>query len=110
MLQRPIAEWDEFTGRVEAVDRVEIRPRVAGYLEAVHFVEGSVVEQGDLLFTIDEREYRAAVAVARANLERAATRIALAEQEVRRSERLIAVQAVSQEELDQRLEIGRAHV
>ncbi|MCY3731395.1 MAG: efflux RND transporter periplasmic adaptor subunit [Rhodospirillaceae bacterium] len=103
VVQRPVTEWDEFTGRIEAVDTVEIRPRVAGYLDAVHFVEGSVVAQGDLLFTIDEREYRAAVAVAEANLERAVTRISLAEQELQRSEQLITAQAVSQEELDQRL-------
>ena len=103
VVQRSVAEWDEFTGRVEAVDTVEIRPRVAGYLDAVHFVEGGVVAQGDLLFTIDEREYQAAVAVAEANLERAVTRISLAEQELQRSEQLITAQAVSQEELDQRL-------
>jgi multidrug efflux system membrane fusion protein len=102
VVSRNILDWDEFTGRIEAVDTVELRPRVAGYLEAVHFREGAVVEQGDLLFTIDPREYQAAVDAARANLERAETRLALAEQELARSERLIAALAVSREELEQR--------
>ena len=97
VVQRSITDWDEFTGRVEAVDYIEIRPRVAGYLDAVHFREGGVVEKGDLLFTIDDREYLAAVNVARANLERAQTRVELAQQEFERSERLIAARAVSAE-------------
>ena len=63
--ERTVLEWSEFTGRVEAVDTVEIRPRVAGYLDSVHFREGSIVEEGDLLFTIDPREYEAAAASAR---------------------------------------------
>jgi multidrug efflux system membrane fusion protein len=102
VVNRRIVEWNDFTGRVEAVDTVEIRPRVAGYLQQVHFSEGAIVEQGDPLFTIDPREYRAAVDVARANLERAETRISLAEQEVERSEMLIEARAISREEFDQR--------
>lgn len=102
VVSHPIVDWNEFTGRVEAVDTVEIRPRVAGYLDAVHFREGALVEQGDLLFTIDPREYRAAVDVARANLERTETRIVLAEQELARSEMLIEARAISREEFDQR--------
>ncbi|HEX9878236.1 MAG TPA: efflux RND transporter periplasmic adaptor subunit [Gammaproteobacteria bacterium] len=102
VVDRPVTTWDEFTGRIEAVDTVEIRPRVAGYLETVHFEEGGIVEKGALLCTIDRREYQAAVAVARANLERADTRITLAEQEVERSEMLIEARAISREEFDQR--------
>ncbi len=102
IVQRSISDWDEFTGRVEAVDRIEIRPRVAGYLDAIHFREGGVVNEGDLLFTIDDREYVAAVDVAQANLTRAETRVELAEQELERSERLIEARAISAEELAQR--------
>lgn len=102
VVERSITDWDEFTGRVEAVNHVEIRPRVAGYLDAIHFREGGVVNEGDLLFTIDDREYVAAVNVARANLVRAETRVELAEQELERSERLIEARAISAEELDQR--------
>ncbi len=102
VVERTILEWSEFTGRVEAVDTVEIRPRVAGYLDSVHFREGSIVEEGDLLFTIDPREYEAAATAARANLERAQTRLALAEQDLARSEMLIEARAISREEFDQR--------
>ncbi|MGI9258970.1 MAG: efflux RND transporter periplasmic adaptor subunit [Gammaproteobacteria bacterium] len=102
VVQQSITDWDEFTGRVEAVNYVEIRPRVAGYLDAIHFREGGVVNEGDLLFTIDDREYVAAINVARANLVRAETRVELAEQELERSERLIEARAISAEELDQR--------
>jgi multidrug efflux system membrane fusion protein len=102
VVSRSIVDWNEFTGRVQAVDAVEIRPRVAGYLAGVHFKEGSLVKKGDLLFTIDPREYEAAVAVARANLVRAETRIALAQQQLERADMLIAARAISQEEYDQR--------
>jgi len=102
VVARSILDWTEFTGRIEAVDSVEIRPRVAGYLDSVHFREGSLVEAGDPLFTIDPREYEAAATAARANLERAQTRLALAEQELARSEMLIEARAISQEEFDQR--------
>jgi multidrug efflux system membrane fusion protein len=102
VVSQSIVDWDEFTGRIEAVDTVEIRPRVAGYLDSVHFREGAIVEKGDLLFTIDPREYRAAADVARANLERAETRILLAEQELARSEMLIEARAISREEFEQR--------
>ena len=69
VVKKSITEWDEFSGRIEAIDAVELRPRVAGYLEAVHFHEGGEVRKGDLLFTIDAREYVAAADSARANYE-----------------------------------------
>lgn len=99
---QPIAEWDEFTGRIEAVESVEVRPRVAGYLTGVHFEEGGLVRKGELLFTIDDREYRAAVSSARADLARAEARRALAETELKRSEALAAARAVSTGELEAR--------
>ncbi len=102
VVARDIAEWDEFSGRIEAIDRVEIRPRVAGYLTEVHFEEGSEVAKGDLLFTIDDREYRAAAASARAQVVRAQTRLDVAKQELARSEKLLAVKAASVEEVEQR--------
>lgn len=99
---RNVVEWDEFSGRIQAVDSVEIRPRVTGYLTDVHFGEGTLVQAGDLLFTIDQREYRAAVALAKANLNRARTRVTLAEQEVARGDKLLRAKALSSEEMDQR--------
>src|SRR6266850_6359953 len=65
---REITEWDEYTGRLEAIDTVEVRPRVSGYLESVHFKEGQIVEKGDLLFVIDPRPFRAVLAAAAADL------------------------------------------
>jgi len=113
VLVRSIAEWDDFTGRLEAVNTVELQPRITGYLAGVHFSEGAVVDEGDLLFTIDDREYRATVASERADVQRAQTRVVLAEQDLERSERLAAARAVSVEELEQRrgeLQQARADV
>lgn len=101
-VQKAVTEWDEYSGRIQAVDSLEIRPRVAGYLAALHFEEGMVVEQGARLFSIDDREYRAAEASARADLARAEARLALAERELTRSRSLVAAQAVSQGELESR--------
>ena len=102
VLKRSVTDWDQFNGRIEAVHRVEIRPRVTGYLDRVHFEEGSVVAKDDVLFTIDAREYEAAVNLAQADLNSAKTRLALAQRELARSENLVAAQAISTEEYDQR--------
>ncbi len=102
VVERDVTEWDEFTGRIEAVDSIEIRPRVAGYLRAMHFSEGAVVEKGQLLFTIDQREYQANAALARANVVRAQTRVDLAQQDIDRGKKLLAARALSAEEMEQR--------
>jgi RND family efflux transporter MFP subunit len=106
-LERQVQEWDEFTGRLEAVESVEIRPRVAGYIESVNFEEGSIVRKGDLLFVIDPRPYRAELAKAEAELARAVARAELSSTDVERSEKLLGVKAVSREEYDQRLNAQR---
>lgn len=102
VVSREVKDWDEYSGRIEAVDAVELRPRVTGYLASTHFEEGSRVSKGDLLFSIDDREYRAAVAAARADVARAVARVDMATNELKRSEALIAARAVSQGELDGR--------
>jgi membrane fusion protein, multidrug efflux system len=102
VVQKNVAAWDEFTGRIEAVQSVEIRPRVNGTLSAVNFREGSVVGKGQLLFSIDDREFRAALENANANLARAQSRAVVARTELARSQRLIAQQAISQSELETR--------
>lgn len=99
---RSVIEWDEFSGRIQAIETVALQPRVTGYLDAVHFREGAIVEQGDLLFTIDDREFRAAVNTQRANVARAETRLALAKQDLARANKLVEARAVSVEELEQR--------
>jgi RND family efflux transporter MFP subunit len=102
VLEREITEWDEFTGRLEAVDQVEIRPRVSGYIKRVAFAEGKEVKKGEVLFEIDPRPYQADLARAEAELERARSAASLAESEVQRAGRLVEVQAISREEFDSR--------
>jgi len=89
VVQKDVVLWDEFTGRVEAVDKVEVRPRVAGYLEKVNFDEGRDVKKGDVLFEIDAREYRAAHSRALAEVDRARSRVALALRQLERSQQLV---------------------
>lgn len=102
VLQQEVTEWDQFSGHIEATDTVELRPRVSGYLEQMHFIEGGQVSKGDLLFTIDAREYRATLDTAKADLARARTRHELARTEAARAEKLARVRAISAEELEQR--------
>jgi membrane fusion protein, multidrug efflux system len=103
VIQKEVSDGDEFSGRFEATDFVEIRPRVAGYLTKVHFQAGSLVKKGDLLFTIDPRPYEADAAKADADLKRAETSRELARAEVARAEKLLAATAISQQEFDQRV-------
>ncbi|MEO8624048.1 MAG: efflux RND transporter periplasmic adaptor subunit, partial [bacterium] len=102
-----IDEFDEFTGRLEAVDVVEVRPRVAGLLQRVAFREGTEVHRGDVLFTIDPRPYRAELDRARAELLRVKSRAQLAHSEVERSRTLVEKQAISREEFDVRVNAER---
>ncbi|WP_309085611.1 efflux RND transporter periplasmic adaptor subunit [Chelativorans sp.] len=100
---RELMTWEEFSGRLEAVDRVEIRSRVAGAIEAVHFREGALVRQGDLLVTIDPAPYAAAVAQAEAVVAAARARVDLTRLELERGRKLAENRTVSQSDLDQRL-------
>ncbi len=100
---RTITEWDEFSGRLASPERVEIRARVSGYLDTVHFKEGAVVQAGDLLFTIDPRPYAAEVARLKAEVDRTRTRMELAEVESRNAERLRRSTAISEEETERRV-------
>jgi membrane fusion protein, multidrug efflux system len=100
--EREITEWDEFTGRLQAVDQVEIRPRVSGYIKRVAFAEGREVKKGEVLFEIDPRPYQAELARVEAELERARSAASLAESEVQRAGKLVDMQAISREEFDSR--------
>jgi RND family efflux transporter MFP subunit len=106
-LERDVTEWDEFTGRLEAVESVEVRPRVTGYIESVNFTEGSTVKKGDLLFVIDPRPYRAELSKAEAELARAVARSELAVADEGRSAKLLDIKAVSREEYDSRINASR---
>lgn len=97
---RDVTPSDELTGRVEAIQQVDIRPRVSGYVTAVHYREGSEVAAGAMLFSIDARPYQAALARATAELARAKARVELARIEAKRSENLLAANAISRAERD----------
>ena len=99
-LQREIVEYDEFTGRFEPSRSVEIRPRVSGQLQAIHFRDGQYVRQGQVLFTIDPRPFAAALAEAQARAAAARTAAALARSELARALRLLPDEAVSREEVE----------
>ena len=97
-----IRPWDEFNGRIDAVESVQLRSRVSGYIERIAFVEGQEVKKGQLLFVIDQRPYRASLASAQAQLERARAAAGLAQTQDQRARQLVAENAVSREEADTR--------
>jgi RND family efflux transporter MFP subunit len=112
-ISRKVTDSDEFTGRFEAVERVEVRPRVSGYISSVNFKDGSEVRKGDVLFVIDPRPYVAERDKARAQLAQARSQLTLARSERDRATKLLAQHALSQEEFDTRasgLEQGQANV
>ncbi len=103
VLIKEVQLWDEFSGRIAAVEHVEIRPRVAGYLDRIAFSEGGSVQKGDLLFVIDPRPFQTRLSSAQAELSRARTVAALAIDERERADKLVAAKAISAEEYQQRL-------
>ena len=101
-LAKRITNWDEFTGRFEASEQVDVRARVSGFIDKVHFRDGSLVQKGDLLFTIDQRPYKLAVDVARAEVARAKAQVELAQNEVERAEGLTQNRTITARDVDQR--------
>jgi len=99
-VSREVVEWDEYIGRMEAPESVEIRARVSGYLDKVHFKEGKEVKKGDLLFTIDPRPYQAEFDRAEAEHERALSQADLAKSDAERAKKLIETKAISVEDYD----------
>ena len=98
----PVQQWDSFNGRIAAKESVDIRPRVGGYIDSVSFSEGQAVRKGQVLFTIDARPYKATLASAQAQLQRAKAAQALARTQDRRARDLLADRAISAEEADNR--------
>lgn len=99
---KSISQWDSFNGRIEAVESVQLRPRVSGYIDKVNYTDGQEVRKGEVLFTIDDRTYRAALEQAQANLARAKTQASLAQSEANRTDKLVNTNVVSREEWEQR--------
>ena len=100
-IERTINQWDDYVGRFEASRSVEVRPRVSGQIVGVHFTDGQIVRQGQLLFTIDARPFAASLAEARASVASAQAELSLAETDLGRAQRLLKEQAVSQANVDQ---------
>src|SRR5277367_6600002 len=101
--EKELVEWDEFTGRTEPVESVEIRPRVSGYIQAVRFQSGQLVKKGDVLFVIDPRWHQAAFNQLEAEAERAHVQLENAGRESDRAAHLLANKAISTEESDERV-------
>jgi RND family efflux transporter MFP subunit len=104
---RMIADQDEYVGRFVAVESVEMRARVSGYLEGIHFQDGQIVKTGDLLFTIDRRPFKAALAQAQASLAQARANLAFAEGDLARGQGLAVGSVITQQTLDQRMQARR---
>jgi len=107
-LQSEVRDWDDYVGRFEAINEVDVKPRVTGYLQGVHFRDGDTVRRGELLFTIDARPAQAQLDQARAQLARAEATLVNARTELARSRTLAASQAASTEEVEQRLAAVRS--
>jgi len=104
---RRIRDWHEYSGRLEAVDRVEIRPLVSGTLVAVHFKDGGIVRKGDVLFSIDARPYQAAVDRARAEVAAAKAGVAYTAADLHRARRLLAKNAIAKRDFEEKRNAAR---
>ena len=102
VVEKEVNEWDEFTGRLEAVESVEIRPRVSGYITEIHFEAGAIIKKGDLLYVIDPRPYQADFDRASAEFERMQAQLKLAQIELDRAKELRAKNTISASEFDQK--------
>ena len=107
VVARDVVEWDEFTGRLEAVNSVAIRPRVSGFVSAIRFDEGAMVKKGDLLFEIDARPFQAEVDRLRAERDRANATVQRATSELERANKLSSEDAMSSEERDRRIAFAK---
>lgn len=101
-LAKRITQWDEYSGRFEAVERVDLRPRVSGFIEKVHFKDGSVVKANDLLFTLDKRPFELAVESAQAEVARQNAQVEFASADLKRAEPLAASRVMSEQVFEQR--------
>jgi multidrug efflux system membrane fusion protein len=101
-IRKSITEWDEYTGRFEALKTVDVRARVSGFIDSIHFKDGQIVKEGDLLFVIDQRPYKLAVDQAKSDLERAKAKLEIATADVERATPLIKNQTLTAREFDTR--------
>lgn len=106
-VKRDIIEYDEYVGRFIAIDSVEVRARVSGYLQKIHFTDGQLVKEGDLLFTIDPRPFENSLNQARANLTQARAALSFAEADLQRGQQLVRDKTITEQIFEQRLQSKR---
>lgn len=106
-IQRTVTDYDEYVGRFVAIDSVEVRARVSGYLDQVNFKDGQQVNQGDLLFTIDKRPFQTALDQAKANLAQARANLSFAEADLARAQQLVRDRTITEQTFDQRTQSKR---
>jgi RND family efflux transporter MFP subunit len=106
-VQRTIVDQDQYVGRFVAVDMVEVRGRLSGYLSKIHFQDGQMVKEGDLLFTIDRRPFQIALDQARGNLELAKANLAFAESDLARGQELLRNKTITEQTFEQRTQAKR---
>ena len=106
-MKKLVSDFDEYVGRFVAVDFVEVRARVSGYLDSIHFTDGQLVKAGDPLFTIDRRPFEAALDQAKAAVEQAKANLAFAEADLKRGEGLVRGTTITQQTFDQRIQAKR---
>jgi len=104
---RAVTDQDEYVGRFVAIDSVEIRARVSGYLDQIHFRDGQIVKQGDLLFTIDKRPFQNTLDQARANLETAKSNLSFTQSDLTRAQQLVRERTISEQIYEQRMQAFR---
>ncbi|MGA8950153.1 MAG: efflux RND transporter periplasmic adaptor subunit, partial [Xanthobacteraceae bacterium] len=103
-VQRTVVDYDEYVGRFVAVDSVDIRSRLSGYLSAIHFTDGQMVKKGDLLFTVDRRPFEIALEQMKANLAQARANLSFAQGDLQRGQALLANKTITDQTYDQRLQ------
>ena len=106
-VKRTVSDFDEYVGRFVAIDSVEVRARVSGYLEKVHFTDGQLVKEGDVLFTIDRRPFQNAVDQARATLAQQRANLAFAEADLVRGQQLVRDKTITEQTFEQRQQAKR---
>src|SRR3974377_2144354 len=106
-VKRMVSDFDEYVGRFTAVNTVEVRARVSGYLDAIHFKDGQMVKQGDLLFTIDKRPFENSLAQARANLALAKSNLTFTEADLKRAQQLVTEKTGTHKVFEQRAQAYR---
>src|SRR6185312_5556798 len=106
-VQRMLSDYDEYVGRFAAVDSVEVRARVSGYLDSVDFKDGQMVKQGDLLFTIDKRPFQTALDQSRANRQLAQSNLTFTESDLKRAQQLVTEKTITEQVFEQRSQAFR---